>query len=150
MQPIPTSLRVDAVAGVLAMLFGVSVLLLGWAYPVGSATSMGPGFMPRVLGVLSILLGLLLVLRRTSERLEAGDMEFRSMLFVLAGVVIFAALINTAGLPLATIASVLVSSSARRGADVRVTALLAVVVAAACTGLFVFALGLPMRLVPWN
>lgn len=144
------TIKADAAAGILAILFGASVLIIGWNYPMGTATNMGPGYMPRVLGALTVALGVLLALRRTSERIGTDDIDIRSILGVLAGVLIFAGLIDTAGLPLAIFASVLVSSIARPGAEVKTTLLLALVIAAVCTGLFVSILGLPMRLSPWN
>ena len=144
------TVKVDVAAGVLAILFGAGILLIGWNYPVGTATNMGPGYMPRVLGALTVALGVILALRRKSERIGPDDIDVRSILGVLASVLVFAGLIDTAGLPLAIFASVLVSSVARRGAEVKTTLLLALVIAAACTGLFVYILGLPMRLSPWN
>lgn len=144
------TVKVDAAAGIMAILFGAAVLAIGWTYPTGTATNMGPGYMPRVLGALTVVLGVILALRRTGEDVGAGDIDGRAILGVLAGVLVFAGLIDTAGLPLAIFASVLVSSLARPGAQVKTTLVLALVVAAACTGLFVAILGLPMRLSPWT
>ena len=47
----------DFWAGVMFFAFGVAAIVIGTAYPVGTAARMGPGYFPRILGILLIVLG---------------------------------------------------------------------------------------------
>ena len=85
-----------------AVLLGVGLVILAtsWTYPRGSLSEMGPGFIPTVIGALigafsvAILLGDLL--RANPE--PAAPLHWRGLIFVSAGILAFAGLIEPAGL----------------------------------------------------
>ena len=53
----------DFLAGLLFMSFGAAALAMSQSYAIGTAARMGPGYFPRALGILLIVLGALLSLR---------------------------------------------------------------------------------------
>jgi hypothetical protein len=51
----------DVLAGALFLLAGVAVYFLAGQYPIGDAARMGPGYFPRLLGGVLVLLGLAVI-----------------------------------------------------------------------------------------
>ena len=47
----------DFWAGVLFVAFGTAAIVIAPSYPLGTAARMGPGYFPRMLGILLIVLG---------------------------------------------------------------------------------------------
>src|SRR3546814_10422641 len=115
----------------------------------GAVTRLGPGYVPRLLGALCMLMGIGLAAYGCFSRPEpAQALSVRPVLFVLSGIAVFAALIETAGLAVTAIAVVAIVSQARSGARLFETALLALGLAALVIGIFVFGLGLPLTVGP--
>ena len=103
----------DFWAGIMFITFGLAALLIAREYPIGTAGRMGPGYFPRVLGLMMIGLGAILSLRALKLRgtpIQFGS--FKPLLIVLGSVIIFALLAPKLGLVLATIALILSSSVA--------------------------------------
>ena len=103
----------DFWAGILFITFGLAAVLIAREYPIGTAGRMGPGYFPRVLGLMMIGLGAILSLR--ALKLKGTPIQFGSfkpLLIVLGSVIIFALLAPKLGLVLATIALILSSSVA--------------------------------------
>jgi hypothetical protein len=57
------TLRADHVAGAAFVLFGIAIIALSGDLPFGQLSMPGSGFMPGILAVLTIVFGLLLILR---------------------------------------------------------------------------------------
>lgn len=106
-----TPLRQDLVGGVLAVVFGLFAFVTASSYPMGSLLRMGPGFFPCTISALIVLLGLALIGSGFRSRANV-DIRLRSVLMIGLGIVIFALLLERAGLVPATLALVLVSSVA--------------------------------------
>ena len=47
----------DFFAGLLFIAFGIAAIVIGSNYALGTAARMGPGYFPRILGILLIALG---------------------------------------------------------------------------------------------
>ena len=80
----------DFYAGVLFMSFGLAALVIARSYPLGTAARMGPGYFPRVLGILLLGLGALLSLsgfRSTGDALSGW--RWRPLAIVLLGAGVF-------------------------------------------------------------
>ncbi len=139
----------NLIGGLLTVALGVFVLAMAWHYPMGSLLRMGPGFFPSVIAVLIVLLGLAL----TASALHAHwgpasiRIQWRSVLAVAAGVILFAVSLERAGLVPATLLLVLVSSLAEPNWRPRRAAILAVVVTALVYFLFVTVLQIPVAAV---
>jgi hypothetical protein len=139
------------VVGGLALFVGCVAYSYGAIqYKLGSAIRMGPGFYPTLLGLAGSLVAAATVIRGVSIMRSAGVTEttdapvvaFRPMAAVTASIVIFALLIQTGGLVVATAGSVIVAAMADRTSTVRGTLMLTGVLSAACWFIFSFLLGL--------
>lgn len=59
--------RTDRVAGAVLLAFSLWILWMAWPLPFGGVSNPGPGFLPRVLGVLLLLASTVVVLRGGSS-----------------------------------------------------------------------------------
>jgi hypothetical protein len=93
--------------------FGLAAIVIGASYPVGTAARMGPGYFPRGLGMILIVMGLVLLLK--SFRKAGGPVgmkDLRPLLIVLGSVVLFGLTVVPLGLVLSTILLIVVASTA--------------------------------------
>ena len=94
----------DFWAGVLFIAFGGAACVIALDYAMGTAARMGPGYFPRVLGLLLSALGALLVLR--SFKLQGAPLSFptfKPIVIVLSSVLLFGLVVNRTGLVIATL-----------------------------------------------
>ena len=139
----------DLVAGLMFIAWGAAGLWLGRTYPIGNAVRMGPGYFPVVLSWLLIGFGGLIAVRGALTQGEAlTKWYWRPLVMVLLSFVVFAILIDRAGLIAAGLASVVVGTAGGPDFRWREAALLAVGLTASAVALFIYALGLPMTLWP--
>ena len=138
----------DFHAGLLFMAFGLAALLIVQSYPLGSAARMGPGYFPRLLGILLIGLGALQsVIGLRSKAEVSPEWRLRPLLIVLLGVSIFILLASRIGLVLAALALVLVSSAASSEFRWREALLSGAIQSVAAAAVFVY--GLRLQLPVW-
>jgi hypothetical protein len=138
-----------AFAGFLVALGGLAVTLAG-ELPVGRAGSMGPGYVPRGLALLVMLMGFGMGLRAIlAGRQPFPVVALRPLILIFAAVALFAILLPRAGLALTSVAVVLCSGFAAADVRLRENAALAVGLSAFAVALFVRGLGLPIRVWPW-
>lgn len=139
----------DFWAGTLYILFGLGAVLIARSYPFGSATRMGPGYFPTVLGVILALLGLLSLLRAfRSDGKPVGAIAWKPLLAITGGTALFAFLLPRVGLPLAL--AVLILTSAAISENFRFQwrpALALMSLIAFCVIVFVELLGVPLPLI---
>lgn len=138
----------DFCAGLLFVAFGVAAIAIARDYPLGTAARMGPGYFPRLLGILLIVLGAALSLRALRG---AGPplpgWRWRPVGIVLLSVVAFGLVLTHAGLVLSTIALIVIASTASREYRFKESLVSAVLLAALAVGVFV--LGLKLQLPIW-
>jgi putative tricarboxylic transport membrane protein len=140
----------DLLSGLLFTLLGVGALYVSWQYPAGTAARMGPGYFPHLVSGLLTLLGVILILRSWFQPGEFVDaINLRPLLFVLIGTVSFGVLIERTGLLPASIVLIIAGRLARPDFKIAEVLLLAVGLAAAAALLFVYALGLGVKLHPF-
>ncbi len=138
--------------GLIYIGFGAAALWIGADYRLGTAGRMGPGYFPRVLAGLLLVLGLISLLRSvTVKGGPVGAISVKPLLLLSLACVLFGALINTAGLIVALLALVLVSAAASQEFRWDWRAALGLVgLIAFCALVFVKGLGVPMPIVgPW-
>ena len=117
---------------------------------MGTAASMGPGYVPRGLAVIIMIYGAVLGLRGVLGGFQAfPEIAWRPLLLVSGSVALFAVLLPLAGLALTSLAVVLCAGYAAYDVRVRENAMAAVALAAFATVLFVAVLGLPIPIWPW-
>ena len=140
----------DFVAGLLFVGFGISALVITDGYPMGSAASMGPGYFPRLLGGLLVLLGAGIALRSVRAA-AAPPVAFGRPLaaaVVLGAIALFGLGVERLGLLLIGFLVVAIASLASIGFRPKEALASAVVLAAASVAGFVYGLGLPLTALP--
>jgi len=142
--------RAETLAGLLFAAFGAVAIWLAAAYPYGTPTRMGAGFVPTGLGWGLVALGAAIALAgffaRDADAVPQSDA--RPLLFLLLGVAAFALLLDRGGLVVAIASCVAVARLAERPYRWREVVLLAGGLATAGALIFVIGLGLPIPLVP--
>ena len=148
--PVTTRFGQNFGAGLMFAAFGAVGLYLARDYPVGTALRMDPGYVPRLLcwgmiGIGAIIAGQGLLV----GSLAITRWHWRPLLFVLGALIAFRYLVEPGGLLIATFVTVVMAAFGSREVQIRDTLLLAAGLAVGAAGLFIFALGLPMRLWPF-
>jgi hypothetical protein len=136
----------QAVSGGVLVALGLAILVISWNYPVGSLTDMGPGYMPRIIsvGLVAMGLGVLVSDLRGSVQTYDEPTHWRALVFISAAVLIFVALIEPAGLIPAMFCAVAASKLANSRAGLVSIVIYSATVTFAGWLLFIVALGLPL------
>jgi len=138
----------DFVAGVLFAAVGAAAIVIAANYPLGTAARMGPGYFPRILGILLILLGSALALR--SLKLQGAAIprwHWKPTIIVLGSVVLFGLIVNRVGLALSTVILIVLASSA--SPEFRPKEAVASGIALAVLSVAVFVIALKLQLPIW-
>jgi Tripartite tricarboxylate transporter TctB family len=142
----------DVLAGLTFVAFGLAFAVGATSYPIGSLERMGPGLFPLVLGVLLVLLGAAIAIRRPAEpdgeRLTAPP--WLGLALALGAIVVFGVTVRGLGLlPSIFITAFLASLGSRRNSP-PVALLLAVALTVSSYLIFVVGLQLNLPLLgPW-
>ena len=146
-------------AGLPLLAFGAAVFAASWSYEIGELRRMGPGYFPMLLGAALCVFAVLIVLQDARARLAGGSEADRpasppghlrhlgrSAILPLAAILLFAVLLETAGLFPAVVASVAAAGFAERSNKLLTVLAIAVATAIFVSVVFVYALGIPLRL----
>jgi hypothetical protein len=142
-------LNQDVLAGLMFISFGAAALILGRNLQVGSASDMGAGYFPLVLGLLLVAVGLaitLLGLWRGGAAFEIWSM--RASIFVCAAFIVFAIVIEWAGLLLTAAACTMLAAMGTVRFHLLRHAVLAIAASLLAVGVFIWALKIPIPLLP--
>ena len=104
----------DILAGLFVSTVGLFFALVGSNYSFGTASRMGPGYMPVVLGWVLFVLGVLIMAPAFFRKGERIEVHWDSLLASLVSLIVFAFTLNTLGVFLSTIISVLIASIPKR------------------------------------
>ena len=138
----------DFYSGILFIATGVGAIVIGSNYTLGTAARMGPGYFPRILGIMLITLGAVLALR--ALRLQGDPIpafKWRPTLIVLGSVVVFGLVVQQLGLMISTVGLIVGSSAASH--EFRWKEALASGIFFALLAIGVFVLGLKLQLPIW-
>ena len=105
----------DFWAGVLFVAFGAAGLWLNRNYAIGTASRMGPGYLPVALSLGLVVIGSIVAARGLvlpGPRIERAHR--RPPVFVLGGMLVFYALIEIAGLAVTTVLATALAALATR------------------------------------
>jgi len=141
----------DFFAGLLFTAFGLVSMLMAFQYPLGTAARMGPGYFPRVLGGIMIVLGLILTIR--SFKLKGDPIApfaWKAIGLVLGGVCLFGAIATTVGLVVATTALIFVTGLASKEFNVKESIISSVVLSTVAVLMFIVGLKLQFPIFPWG
>ena len=135
----------EVVSGLIFLVFGLSWVWMARIYPGGSATRMGPGYFPKLIGGLLAVLGAINIVRglRSTTPGVIRRLAFRPLAMLFAGVMAFGLLIDQYGLLIAIAALVICCCLAGSTFRLRESATILVALMTAAGALFVFGLGLP-------
>jgi len=139
----------DFIAGLMFIAIGIGAIVVALNYTLGTAARMGPGYFPRILGILMIVLGAVLVLR--SLRFQGAPLpgwKWRPVVVVLGSTIIFGLIVNYVGLVLSTILLIVMASAASREFRPKEAVISGVLLAALAVGVFVIGLKLQMGIWP--
>ena len=139
----------DFWSGLLFIAVGTAAIILGSKYTIGSAARMGPGYFPRVLGILLIVLGSILALR--AFKLNGPPIprwKWRPTLIVLGSVVLFGQIVQTVGLALSTVMLIVLASAASHEFRWKEAVIAGVALAALSDGVFIIGLKLTLPIWP--
>jgi hypothetical protein len=128
---------------------GTASLIIGADYGFGTAGRMGPGYFPRVISGLLILVALASLMRSLRQDGDPiSPLHWKALLLVTASVCLFGLLLFGAGMPLALTVLLLVSAMASEHFQLSARSLAALLaLVTVCTLVFVKALGVPMPLI---
>jgi hypothetical protein len=139
----------DLLAGLMFAAWGVAGLWFGRDLPLGVALRMGPGYVPWLLSWALVLIGCVVAIKGVvlgAEPLTRWNL--RPLILVPLALLAFAVLIAPAGLPIATLAVVIVGAVAGPEFRLGEILILALSLAVCSVGLFIYGLGLPMSVWP--
>lgn len=145
--------RKDVLAGGIVVLVGVLCTLEALSYSMGTATSMGPGYFPFLLGILLVVLGIAVAVidarAIVRDEGEPFTVSWRALVALPASILVFAAIIERFGLAPATFLAVLVSTLADKTSPLWRGVMLSAAVTALCVLIFRFGLGMQVRTFIW-
>jgi hypothetical protein len=156
------SLGKDHLGGVLLIALGAAVLVMGLSYKMGNLNRMGAGFIPVVLGVLMMAVGLaigvtaappgkrVMVNPLPGHGAHGNGIDVRGWACILGGVIAFVALGAYGGLVPATFASVFISALGDRNNTIKTSAILGALLTLFCVIVFHFGLKLQLPLFQWG
>jgi hypothetical protein len=124
-----------------------------WAsrnYPIGTATRMGTGYVPRLLCWILLGLGVLVFVQglRGGASLEPGRSIWRAIIFAPLSLLVFAFLIGPYGVIVATVVLVAVGALAGRESRPLEVAAAAAILVVLTLSIFVWGVGLPIPVWP--
>jgi hypothetical protein len=137
--------RADLWSGALFAILGALILWIGADYSLGVPSRIGPGYLPRLLGILLTALGVFLVIRSlwATETMDTS-VAWRPLILVLASLVAFALMFDATGLVPAILASVAIATFATSENGPIAAVVLGVLLAFFAWLLFVKGLSLPL------
>ena len=132
----------DLWAGAVFVAIGAAALLTGSGYEMGSAARMGPGYVPRLLGLGLVLLGLVIAALGLVKGGEAlAPVAPRPLIGILGGTLLFGLMIDRLGLVVTVVAVTCVTAyAARERPGLIHILLLGAALALGCALLFVWGL----------
>jgi hypothetical protein len=141
----------DFWAGLLFLVIGLLAVYFGRNYTFGSATKMGPGYLPTVLAWMMAAMGAFLTLRALIESGPSIERSlWRPQIFIIAAIVVFGFLIERFGLAPSVVVVTVIAALASTEMRWIETAILAVGLAVLCVVLFVTLLGQPLTIYSWG
>ena len=138
----------DFWAGLLFIGLGVLAITVGSRYALGTAARMGPGYFPRILGIMLIGLGAIITfrgIRWDGERIPA--FRWRPTIVVLASVVIYGILIGWLGIAISTVLLIVGASAASHEFRFKESVIAGLLLSGLAVGVFV--VGLSVQLPIW-
>lgn len=143
-------LRADVLCGLMFVAFAAWGFAAGAGLETGSSLEMGPGYFPRLVSGILLVLGLAIAASglRAADGAAVGGWAVRPITLVSLAALAFAILLERAGIVIAIVTVIAIGAFAGSRIEPRSLAALAVLLVAASIGLFVLAIGIPLPIWP--
>lgn len=139
----------DFWAGILFIGLGVFAIAIGSNYHLGTAARLGPGYFPRILGILLIVLGAIIAIGGLRVRGEGvPPWNWRATFVVLGSVVVFGYIVEKVGVAVGTVFLIVAASAASHEFRFWESLVAGVLLSLLAVGVFVEALGLQLPIWP--
>ena len=138
-------------SGVMFIVLGVAFAWKPTEYTMGTAARIRPGYFPFWLGVIMAILGAIVLLTSLSPKAaktEVDKFDFKSVAIITAAVVVFAFLLQPAGLIVSMVVLVLISAAAAHDNNWKVTIANAIFLTILCYLAFIVGLKLVFPIWP--
>jgi len=139
----------DIIGGFALVAIGLFAALHAQRYDIGELQEMGPGYFPIALGILLMILGLFVSIPAFFREGTSIKIEWKSLIWVLISISIFALALTKAGLIVATVLSVIAASIPSKSSW-KTRLILAVCIALLTYVVFSFGLGMILPIWPWS
>lgn len=139
----------DFWAGILFIALGIFTIIVGSNYTLGTAARMGPGYFPRILGIMLIVLGGIITvsgMRVPGEAIPAW--KWRPTLVVLGSVVLYGLIVASVGVAISTVVLIVTSSFASHEFRWKESLIAGVLLSALAVGVFIIGLNLQLPIWP--
>ena len=147
----------DFWSGVLLGGAGFSVIWGAFAYEIGVASQMGPGFFPILVGAITVILSGILIVRSLSmndlsassaDQAPESQWSWRSLFWIIVPIILFGVHLNVIGIFFSIFLLVLMSSWASTDFHLKTAIVLSIVLMIISGFIFVWGLSLEFRLWP--
>ena len=147
----------DFCAGGLMVLLGLGVALKGTTYRAGTLMHMGPGFLPTVLGIILVLIGIAIAAvalspadNEENQSILPEQPQWWAWLCILMSPVFFIFFGRYFGMAPGTFACVFIAALGDKNATLRSSIVLSAIVTIFGVGLFSYFLQVPMPIFTWR
>ncbi len=139
----------DFWAGLLFIGLGILAVAVGSRYALGTAARMGPGYFPRILGLLLVVLGAIISLRGIRLDGEAiPRWHWRPTLVVLGCVTVYGMIIGWLGMAISTVLLIVGASFASHEFRWKESLIAGLLLSTLAVGVFVKGLGVQLPVWP--
>jgi len=139
----------DFWAGLLFIGLGILAITVGSRYALGTAARMGPGYFPRILGIMLLVLGAIITFRGVRMDGEAiPKWRWRPTLVVLISVVVYGIIIGWLGIAISTVLLIVGASAASHEFRLKESIIAGLLLSALAVGVFVVGLGVQLPIWP--
>lgn len=140
----------DLATALLFLIIGIGAFYIGSSYSMGVAQRPGTGVLPRILAWCLIGSGTLLLIKSfMSDGPKIENIAWRPLIMVTLAAIAFSLLIDRAGLIVTMIVSLTIAAFGTPETRWREFALFMVLMLAIGLGVFIYGLGMPIRIFPW-
>lgn len=140
----------DFAAGLLFLVIGIGAYYIGASYSMGVPSRPGTGVLPRILAWCLMGSGALLCIQALiAEGPKLDAWAWRPLIMVTLATIAFGLLVDNAGLVVAMIVSMTIAALGTPETRWGEFAMFMVLMLAIGIGLFIYALGMPIKVLPW-
>jgi hypothetical protein len=141
----------DFATGLLFLIIGIAAYWIGADYSMGTAQRPGTGVLPRILAWCLMGSGLLLWIKAMiAEGPRLDHWAWRPLIMITLATVAFALLIDPAGIVVAMLVSMTLCALGTPETKWREFAIFSVIMLIIGLGVFIYGLGMPIKVLPWN